>query len=127
MTRFVVMMASLVLAGAGIACGDVGGATAAREETSAQVVVSQVVLADAREAAARYAKEHLGHYRKLAERDLWVNGFQAPDGVSAAVKADHTSYCIRVTNRALPSIHPWRVGTVGSGNGEGSSADDCRK
>jgi len=82
---------------------------------------------DAREAARRYGREHLGHYRKLSERHLWVNGFQAPDGVSVAVAAEHTTYCIRVTNRALPSIHPWRVGTVGSGDGEGSSADDCRR
>ncbi len=92
-----------------------------------QVTVSKQVLADAREAAGRYGKEHLGHYLKFTDRDLWTNGFQAPDGVSVKVSTTHTAYCIRVTNRSLPSIHPWRVGTVGSGNGEGSSADNCRR
>ena len=89
--------------------------------------LSKTVLADAREAASRYGREHLGHFLKFSKRDLWMNGFQAPDGVSVDVSKTHTSYCIRVTNPALPSIHPWRLGTVGSAKGEGSSADDCRR
>lgn len=122
-------MVVLLLGAAGMACAnvDADGGAAARDETAIQEAVSQEVIADAQDSVARYGQANLGHYLKLKERDLRSYGFQAPAEVSVDVYSSHTSYCIRVTNPALPSIHPWRVATVGSGDGEGSSADQCLK
>ncbi len=129
MKQFKVSVAALVLAIAGIACGDAGanGAAAAKEETAAQVSVSRDALADARRVASRYGRAHLGHFLEFSARDLRMDDLQVPADVSIDVSTTHTSYCIRVTNRALPSIHPWRVGTLSSWDGEDSSADRCRK
>lgn len=128
MKRINLIGIAIAIAAFGGACADPGEAqTSAAAETAAEVEVSRKVLAAAGDSAARYGKEHLGHFRGMNERDLRFHGLAVPDGISLEVSSTHTSYCIRATSRALPSIHAWRVGTVGSRDREGSSADDCAR
>lgn len=126
MKRINLALVAVAIAAFGAACADSGEArTSPAEETAEEVEITRRVLAAAGDSAARYGKQHLGHYRGMTEKDLRFHGLDVPNRVSLQVTSTHTSYCVRVMNRALPSIHPWRVGTVGSRGGEGSSADDC--
>ena len=130
MQRFSLFAISLVIAALGAACGGAEGGqpgVAAAQEAEAQLAVSRRTLADAGAAAARYGRENLGHYRDMTERDLRSSGLEAPRAVSVDVSSTHTSYCIRVTNRDLPSIHRWRIGTFDSRDREVSGADHCPK
>ncbi|MFN2525123.1 MAG: hypothetical protein ABR505_02505 [Actinomycetota bacterium] len=99
--------------------------SAASVRAGDQVEVSRSLLSDADEAARRYGRDHLGHFLKLKRRHLVGEAVTVPDGLSVDVQGGHTSYCITVLNRALPSIHPWRVATTGSGSVGASSTDRC--
>ncbi|MGH2699137.1 MAG: hypothetical protein ACRDJL_08055 [Actinomycetota bacterium] len=119
------LLLTLLLSGA---CGDAAGEApvAVGSLTQEQEEVSREVLTQADELARSYGREHLGHYLKLDRRELIRGGLDIPEVITVRVWAGHTSYCISATNRALPSIHPWRLGTIGGASGL-SSTDRCRR
>jgi hypothetical protein len=121
-TDFIILVAATVPA-----CGHASGESQTIvDRTAAQVEVSKAILTAARAAASDYGRDHLGHYVKLEMHHLVGASVEVPDELSMDLWASHTGFCITVTNRALPSIHPWRVGTAGHSH-EITSADRCRK
>ncbi|MGH2788826.1 MAG: hypothetical protein ACRDJV_13140 [Actinomycetota bacterium] len=119
------LMLTLLLS---VACGEAAGEAPVEvaRSTQEQEEVSREVLTQADELARSYGREHLGHYLKLDRRELVRAGLDIPEVVTVKVWAGHTGYCISAINRALPSIHPWRLATIGGESGL-SSKDRCRR
>lgn len=108
------------------ACGGpMEESTAGSQETKRQATATRVALAGAAEAAQRYGQAHLGHFLNLEVKSLEAEGLETGEGVSLAVRTKHDSYCIRATNEALASIHPWATGTISSESRVPSIADRC--
>ncbi|MCA1708989.1 MAG: hypothetical protein LC808_39230, partial [Actinobacteria bacterium] len=110
---------------AACAAGAEPSTTAPQREASRQATMTRRVLADATEAARAYGQAHLGHVLHLSPRDLRKKGLELPEGIALDIRTNHTSFCIRVTNGSLPSIHPWATGTVSSSARSPSSSDRC--
>jgi len=124
----VALLLAVVTAGCGAAASDpAGDLMAASAETSEQVSLTRQVVAEAGDAARMYGRDHLGHYLHLKDRHLRMYGASIPTGFGLEISSTHTSYCIQVTNRALPSIHRWHTATIDSQDREASSADNCRR
>ncbi len=121
------LMSMLLAAGLLSACGagaDLGASS--QSEARRQADLTRMSLIDAAAAARAYGQAHLGHFRRLRIADLEKHGFEVPDRVRLRVRSSHTDYCIGVVNQALPSIHPWRAGTIRSRSAQPSTADRCR-
>ena len=95
------------------------------QDVADQVARTRRVLTSASTLAGDYGTEHLGHYLKLRLKDLESAGLQIPDDVTVEVITDHSSYCIEITNKALPSIHEWRKATSTSRMPRPDPTDQC--
>ena len=107
-----------------IACTDVEARNSG-DQVATQVGATRRVLSEARGLAHDYGTQHLGHYLDLRLNDLRKAGLELPDEISMKVRTDHTSYCIEVTNKALPSIHEWREATATSRAPGPDPSDRC--
>lgn len=87
----------------------------------------RAVLTDAAASAKSYGQAHLGHYLDLNLRGLQREGLEVPESVSLTVRTTHDSFCIKAANEDLPSIHPWAVASVRSGETAPSSQDGCKR
>jgi hypothetical protein len=123
--RILLACACLVI---GVACSDPSANREdPTEEIAGSVEASQSVLARAEEAAVQYGRTHLGHFLDLRLSDLEDLGLQARSSFDFDLRTDHSSFCIRVTNNELPSVHPWHVGTVTSKGAGPTSTDSCAR
>ncbi len=129
MNRFRVgLVGLLLLAAAGSACAEAAGDPMVNiQQASDQAQLSEELLVEAGTAAKAYGRRHLGHYLELRKKHLIRGGLSIPRGFSLHVGAAHTSYCVRITNNNLPSIHPWRVGTISSATSGPAIADRCTR
>ena len=93
--------------------------------TQEEAALTRSALTAAVESAKAYGQTHLGHYLELNVKRLERQGLEVPGSISLTVRTTHDSYCIRAANHLLPSIHPWVLGSVGSGDAEPSSQDRC--
>ena len=110
------------------ACAGAPAATvSAKTETERQAEATRSVLADSVVSARAYGQAHLGHFLRLDPKRLQREGLEVPARISVKVKTTHTSFCITVVNRSLPSIHPWATGTVASGSPRPSSDNRCEQ
>lgn len=107
-----------------VACSE-PAATNPGDEVAAQVSETRRVLSEAGSLADDYGTQHLGHYLDLRLSDLRAAGLEPPAEISVTVRSNHTSYCIEVTNAALPSIHEWRKATATSQAPDPNPADRC--
>lgn len=93
--------------------------------TQEEAALTRSALIAAVESAKAYGQTHLGHYLKLNVKRLERQGLEVPASISLTVRTTHDSYCIKAANQLLPSIHPWALGSVRSGEAEPSSQDRC--
>lgn len=127
-TNTMLKLISMLLAGGLLpACGAApDGGASSQSEARRQAQLTRMSLVDAAAAAHAYGQAHLGHFRDLRIAGLEKHGLELADVIRLRVRSSHTDYCIRAVNQALPSIHPWRAGTIGSGSAQPSPADRCR-
>ena len=127
MKRIYVALTMLLLAtlGVGACASDGNQLPSASKGTPAQAALTREVLTEADVIAGRYGQDHLGHFLDLKLPKLIDGGLEVPDDLSISVRTTHTSYCIRATNRALPSIHLWRIATVTSDGNQVSTVNRC--
>lgn len=123
-TMIAVLIASVVFASCAAAPRSPGAPDAATRDEAA---LTRTVLTDAAESAKAYGQAHLGHYLDLNVRRLRRQGLEVPRSISLSVRTTHDSYCIKVANEDLPSIHPWALASVRSGDSEPSSEDRCER
>ena len=126
MKRFDLALTALLLTTVLVgACAPGGELPSASKDTPAQAALTRDLLTEADAVARRYEQDHLGHFIELKLPELIKLGLEVPDDFSVGVRATHTSYCIRATNRALPSIHLWRIATVTSKSNQVSTVNRC--
>lgn len=114
----------IALALTGAACAEASGdPMVGIDGTKQEVRATKALLIEAGDAARDYGRDHLGHYLDLRVSDVAV---AVPEDASMNLWSGHTGYCITLTNRSLPSIHPWRMSSIGDGGGP-SEADRCKR
>ena len=102
-----------LFAAAGIACGGAVAEAPTRDHTIEATGNVKSALSEADQLAREYGRDHLGHYLKLKLHHLTKAGLEVPSDVSLKVGAGHYGYCITVTSKQLPKMHPWAVATSG--------------
>src|SRR5687768_16287740 len=77
--------------------GPATGAASAAPSTAEATREVRAALDEARVAAQRYGRLHLGHFRTLNHRKLATNGFVPRADVRLALYVTHTTYCVSAT------------------------------
>jgi type IV pilus assembly protein PilA len=97
-----------------------------RQREKSYVSAVQSTLKNAATAAESHANENGGDYSGLDGDNgalLGQQGFKNSTGVSVAVAADASKYCVTAIHAELAAGHPWNVSTYNSADGSPSPAD----